>query len=117
MENSAEQLEAAKGSDANFSLSALAKGTDSFAAVLHSIGQADVETVFKALRTSAKGLTYEHANWRLKKYGLNEVAHEKPLAWHSQLYRALKNPLILLLVGLSVFPLPPTTNRVEPSSV
>lgn len=72
-----------------------------FALQLQQVGQADVDSAFKMLRSSSKGLSYENANWRLKKFGLNEVAHEKPEAWYIRIYHALKNPLIVLLGALS----------------
>jgi len=47
------------------------------------------------------GLTTDEAETRLKKYGFNEIAREKPLSGLSRLWNHLKNPLVILLSILS----------------
>ncbi|MBR8832890.1 MAG: magnesium-translocating P-type ATPase [Stigonema ocellatum SAG 48.90 = DSM 106950] len=58
--------------------------------------------VLEALSTSPIGLSYQEARDRLEKWGLNEVAHERPPQWYIQLLLAFKNPFIFLLLGLAI---------------
>jgi Mg2+-importing ATPase len=48
------------------------------------------------------GLTSDEANTRLKQYGLNEIAREKPLSALKRLWGNLKNPLVILLSTLGL---------------
>lgn len=61
-----------------------------------------VESVIKALNTTVNGISEEEAEKRLEQYGLNEMEGEKK---HSAFFRLLdniKNPLVLLLLGLAI---------------
>ncbi|GGA94581.1 magnesium-translocating P-type ATPase [Puia dinghuensis] len=49
------------------------------------------------LQFSRDGLTTEEAEARLRQYGFNEIAREKPLSWFRRLWNHLKNPLVILL--------------------
>jgi len=60
------------------------------------------EEALAALGAPREGLTEDEANARLDRYGLNEVAHEKPPRWYVQLPLAFKNPFIILLIGLAM---------------
>jgi Mg2+-importing ATPase len=52
------------------------------------------------LDTFEHGLTRREVEERLKKYGTNEVVHEKPPRWYMQLAHAFVNPFIAVLVVL-----------------
>ncbi|WP_102164768.1 magnesium-translocating P-type ATPase, partial [Fischerella thermalis] len=39
---------------------------------------------------------------RLKKFGKNEVSHEKPPTWYGQLLQSFNNPFVYILIGLAV---------------
>ena len=61
-----------------------------------------IQTLFKELDTSINGLTQEESEKRLEIYGHNELGKEKS---HSLIYNFLinfKNPLVILLLVLSV---------------
>jgi len=53
------------------------------------------------LGTAATGLSQSEAAERLRKYGPNEVAAQKPVHWLRRLLRMLRNPLVLLLGTLA----------------
>lgn len=55
-----------------------------------------------SLKTHRRGLVDADAQKRLQKYGFNEIAHEKPLAWYIQLLFAFKNPFVFVLIGLAI---------------
>ncbi|MDP3043057.1 MAG: HAD-IC family P-type ATPase [bacterium] len=61
-----------------------------------------IASCFRELKSSADGLTPEEAEKRLKKYGLNKLAGEKPLGGFIILISQFKSPLIyvLLIAGL-----------------
>lgn len=61
-----------------------------------------VEPVIKALNTTINGLTEEEAAERLEKYGLNEMEGEKKHSAFFKLLDNIKNPLVLLLLALSI---------------
>lgn len=56
--------------------------------------------IFKELKTSEKGLNQEVIQDRLEQFGLNEIAHDKPVTWYSLLLNNFKNPFVLLLIFL-----------------
>jgi P-type Mg2+ transporter len=47
------------------------------------------------------GLTTDEARRRLVTYGPNEVAAQKPITWAGRLFRAIRNPLVILLSVLA----------------
>lgn len=62
----------------------------------------NVDQVLRSLSSSRQGLTQADAASRLRKYGKNEVSHEKPPTWYAQLFKAFNNPFVWVLVGLAV---------------
>lgn len=54
------------------------------------------------LQFSDSGLTTEDAEDRLRQYGYNEIASEKPLSWALRLWKQLVNPLVILLATLGI---------------
>ena len=64
---------------------------------LHAAAQGRVSTLLKSLGTSLDGLSSDEVRRRQRKFGLNEVVHERPPRWHVQILRAFKNPFIALL--------------------
>jgi len=62
----------------------------------------NVNQVLRSLDSSKKGLTENDALARLKKYGKNEVSHEKPPKWYLQLLKSYNNPFVYILVGLAI---------------
>jgi Mg2+-importing ATPase len=61
----------------------------------------NIDQVLRSLNSNRNGLTEADARDRLRKYGKNEVSHEKPPAWYVQLFKAFNNPFIWVLVGLA----------------
>ncbi|MCG2698244.1 hypothetical protein L6307_04135, partial [Candidatus Parcubacteria bacterium] len=57
-----------------------------------------IESCFKELKTSIGGLAREEAEKRIKKYGPNKLAEEKPLRKITILISQLKSPLIYILL-------------------
>jgi P-type Mg2+ transporter len=53
------------------------------------------------LNTSERGLSQEEVNARIEKYGLNEIAHEKPPSWYVLLLKNFTNPFIAVLIILA----------------
>jgi len=67
---------------------------------------ASLEEIFQGLQSTEKGLDEEEAMLRLKNYGLNEIAHEKPPSWYVLLLKNFKNPFVVLVMvigGVSYF--------------
>jgi Mg2+-importing ATPase len=63
--------------------------------------QKDGGELLKSLRTTANGLTQAEAEDRGRTVGLNEVAQERQQSWLDRLLKILRNPLVILLAGLS----------------
>ena len=63
--------------------------------------QKSIDEILVTLETSRDGLSHNEAILRLKKYGPNEVAHEKPTVWYIQLIQSFINPFtaILAIIG------------------
>lgn len=62
-----------------------------------------VVELMRAMSTSHQGLSDTEVKQRLDQHGKNIIAHEKPPAWYVQLLAGLKNPFILILLGLDLF--------------
>ena len=62
------------------------------------IAQLEADQVLEILSTEIEGLSDKEVQNRLEKYGLNEVASEKPAPWFIQLVRAFINPFIIVLL-------------------
>jgi Mg2+-importing ATPase len=61
--------------------------------------------VLQRLDTSWEGLSDIRSQSRLEQYGLNAIAHEKPLPWYLQLLKTFQNPLAILLITLAIISL------------
>lgn len=61
-----------------------------------------VDQVLRTLSSSKQGLVENDALYRLKKFGKNEVTHEKPPTWYGQLLQSFNNPFVYILVGLAI---------------
>lgn len=61
----------------------------------------DLKKVYKKLNTDIEGLTIDQVEKRRKKWGSNQVEHEKPLPWYVQLIKAFIDPFILVLLILA----------------
>jgi Mg2+-importing ATPase len=64
--------------------------------------RADTDTVLKELDSQLDGLSQAEADSRLKKYGPNEIAREKPQSGLMRLLSNVKNPLVILLTVMGV---------------
>jgi Mg2+-importing ATPase len=69
---------------------------------LLELARMDAAGALKNLETSPAGLTADEAARRLEEFGPNEVAAEKSQGWPARLLHAVRNPLVVLLTGLSV---------------
>jgi P-type Mg2+ transporter len=72
----------------------------SFSTLLIESARENAEDVLKKLESRANGLSAEEAEARAKRFGLNEIAREKPksIAW--RLWENVRNPLVILLIAL-----------------
>jgi Mg2+-importing ATPase len=71
--------------------------------VVHA--KAPMEKIFQELGTSEQGLDHQQERQRLRRFGPNEIAHEKPPSWYALLLKNFANPfivLVLVLGGVSV---------------
>jgi P-type Mg2+ transporter len=62
-------------------------------AQLVDIATIDAEEALRSLQTSLEGLSENQSQIRLEKYGLNEIARDKPAKWYIQLLKTFQNPL------------------------
>ena len=60
------------------------------------------EEALKKLDANKSGLTPEQVEERLDRYGRNEVTHEKPPSWYTQLFHAFLTPFNGVLFAVSV---------------
>lgn len=67
---------------------------------LRDYSQMITEEVFQLLETSEQGLVGSEAKERLRHYGLNEIAFEKPPTWYQLLFKSYVNPFNFLLTAL-----------------
>lgn len=72
---------------------------------LLGVARLDEEEVLRSLHTSLEGLSEAQSRSRLARYGLNEIAREKPPAWYIQLLKTFQNPLAILLMSLAIISL------------
>lgn len=70
--------------------------------LLQKVAQGDVNHAVQLMQSRRGGLTDAEAAERLKAFGRNEVAHEKPPHWYVQLAKAFYNPFILVLALLAL---------------
>ncbi|KQC00050.1 magnesium-translocating P-type ATPase [Pedobacter sp. Hv1] len=57
--------------------------------------------LYTMLESSENGLSSAEVSERRKKFGFNEIAHEKAAAWYVQLFQAFLNPFIAVLIVLA----------------
>lgn len=58
--------------------------------------------IYTMLESNEDGLSRSEIANRKKKYGFNEIAHEKAAAWYVQLFHAFLNPFIGVLITLAI---------------
>ncbi|MFB6454192.1 magnesium-translocating P-type ATPase [Chitinophaga sp. Hz27] len=75
------------------------------AAKLKKAGSHTTEGCLEMLDTSAEGLSAEQAAIHLRRYGVNEVQHEKAPSWFRQLVAAFINPFIGILLIIAIISL------------
>lgn len=57
--------------------------------------------LYTMLESSENGLSAAEVSERRKKFGFNEIAHEKAAPWYVQLFQAFLNPFIAVLIVLA----------------
>ena len=70
---------------------------------LLKISNLEIDGVLAELKTSKQGLSNEEVEVRLKYYGKNQIARERPMTWFWMLLSNFKNPFILVLQRESQF--------------
>ena len=58
--------------------------------------------IMERMGTRAQGLSADEAAQRLERFGPNTVGTEKGMSWWHILFKACVNPLVILLLGLSI---------------
>ena len=66
------------------------------------LGSCAPEEALARLDARAGGLTEEQVQERLARYGGNEISHEKPPTWYTQLFRSFLTPFNAVLFAVSV---------------
>jgi P-type Mg2+ transporter len=72
------------------------------AKALRAAAHADPEELLLSLNSGSQGLSEEAAAAQRRRFGANEVRHEKPLSWWRHLYFCWRNPFNLLLTVLAL---------------
>lgn len=70
-------------------------------AALVRYAKMSLSEVLQTLNTSNQGLLESEAKERLKKFGFNEIAHERAPSWYILLLRNFANPFVVLLMFLA----------------
>ncbi len=78
-----------------------ARGAHVSAALLAK-ARVDTDIVLRELESRLNGLSQAEVDSRLKQYGPNEIAREKPPSPLMRLVHTVKNPLVILLAALGV---------------
>lgn len=68
---------------------------------LRNASRSDSNFVYAMLESSEAGITKLTSDDRLKKYGPNEVQHDKAPSWLNQLFKAFINPFIFILLVIA----------------
>jgi Mg2+-importing ATPase len=69
---------------------------------LRNISRGEDNSLFFAmLESDANGLSRANVEEKKRKFGLNEIQHEKAPAWYVQLFQAFLNPFIAVLIVLA----------------
>ena len=69
---------------------------------LLEMARKESDVVLKELESQSSGLSAAEAEARVKRDGLNEIAREKRQSPLMRLWDNIRNPLVLLLIGLGV---------------
>lgn len=69
---------------------------------LDRVAWLEVDVALAELETTRGGLRDAEVELRRERFGRNQVAHEKPPAWYTQLFHAFANPFNLLVTTLGV---------------
>ena len=72
------------------------------AAAVARVAYLEPDALLKELGTAATGIDDAEAARRMQQYGRNQIAHEKPPSWYSQLAHAFFVPFNVLLLVLAV---------------
>ena len=70
-------------------------------ATLVNYAKMPLPELLQTLHTSGEGLLESDAQERIKQFGLNQIAHERPPSWYALLLRNFANPFIVLLLLLA----------------
>ncbi len=69
---------------------------------LRNASRKEVEAVYAMMESSEEGILQATAEERISKFGLNEVAHDKPPTWFEQFVKSFVNPFIFILLAIAV---------------
>nr|MBC7614109.1 magnesium-translocating P-type ATPase [Pseudopedobacter sp.] len=69
---------------------------------LRKVAEEGNQFIYTILESRESGLSRTEVINRKKKFGSNEIAHEKAAAWYIQLFQAFLNPFIAVLIVLAV---------------
>ncbi len=72
------------------------------ATLLEEVSRAPADTALRMLASDARGLSEGEVERRLRIYGPNEVAHERPVPWPLMFLHNLKNPFVVVLALLGL---------------
>ncbi|UUC44350.1 magnesium-translocating P-type ATPase [Flavobacterium cerinum] len=67
---------------------------------LYEAAKAGSISLYSFLESNPDGLTAEQSEEKRKVFGYNEIMHEKPAPWYSQLLSTFINPFIIVLIVL-----------------
>lgn len=62
----------------------------------------EISSFFAMLESNENGLSKSNVEEKKRKFGLNEIQHEKAPSWYLQLFQAFLNPFIAVLIILAV---------------
>ncbi len=71
-------------------------------AALVNYAKMPLPELLQTLHTSSDGLLESDAQERIKQFGLNQIAHERPPSWYALLLKNFANPFIILLMLLAL---------------
>ncbi len=83
-------------------LALAAPGDIRVAPLLAEVATLSVDAVYKKLDSAASGLSHSEVQRRLNAVGANEMVGRGADGWLARLWRAVRNPLVLLLASLGV---------------
>lgn len=69
---------------------------------LRCASQSNNQQLYALMESSLTGISKATADNRLRKYGLNEVQHDKAPSWFIQLIKAFANPFIFILIVIAI---------------